>query len=398
MDIFTNTKIDFMKYRKPWIGVSAVLMLLGLFVVFVRGGLNLGIDFVGGTQLTIKFDQRPQVDELRQLFASVGIDDVQIQRFGPEADNEIIVKTPVLEGSEEGRREQLVSVLDAEFNGGADSFDLNQRGEDALAGLLSSLDPDALGDDPEVRAAHYRGVAEAVMSARKVDGLLTSWSELDGISLVSAATRQALEENTRLGSFAVRAADNVSPQIGVELRRKGISAVVLSLIGMLAYIWFRFELRFGIGALMAVVHDVLITLGLFVWMGFEFNLTTIAAFLTLVGYSVNDSVVVFDRVRENLARSRSKPLVEVMNRSINQMLARTVLTSGTTLMAVGSLLFLGGEVLRGFAFIMTVGVIAGTYSSIYIASPFAVLWEELFGRAARARRASSGSAAAASSR
>jgi preprotein translocase SecF subunit len=167
---------------------------------------------------------------------------------------------------------------------------------------------------------------------------------------------------------------------------------------MLAYIWFRFELRYGVGALMAVVHDVFITLGLFVWMGFEFNLTTIAAFLTLVGYSVNDSVVVFDRVRENLMRSRSKPLVEVMDLSINQMLSRTILTSTTTLMAVGSLLFLGGEVLRGFAFIMTVGVIAGTYSSIYIASPFALLWEDLFGRAARSRRASSRSAAAASSR
>ncbi len=398
MELFANTNINFMKYRKPWIAVSALMILVALFVVFVRGNLNLGIDFAGGTQLTLKFKQQPQVDDLRQLFTSEGIDDVQIQRYGPEEDNEIIIKVPILEGSEEGRRGQLVSVLDAEFNGGGDGFDLNKRGADALAGFLSSLDPDALGDDPEIRAAHYEGVAEAVMAARQVDGLLVSWSGLDSISAVTGATRQALEDNARLGSFAVRGSGNVSPQIGVELRNKGISAMILSLIGMLAYIWFRFELRYGVGALMAVVHDVFITLGLFVWMGFEFNLTTIAAFLTLVGYSVNDSVVVFDRVRENLMRSRSKPLVEVMDLSINQMLSRTILTSTTTLMAVGSLLFLGGEVLRGFAFIMTVGVIAGTYSSIYIASPFALLWEDLFGRAARSRRASSRSAAAASSR
>jgi preprotein translocase subunit SecF len=392
MEIFANSSINFMKYRKPWMAVSVVLIALGLFVVFVQGNLNLGIDFAGGTQLTMKFDRQPEVDSLRQLFSAAGIDDAQIQRYGPEEDNEVIVKTPVLEGSEEGRRGELVAVLDEEFNSGGHSFDLNQRGEDALSGRLSQLDPDGIGEDPELRRVHYDGVAASVMQARKEDGLLTSWSELDGISEVSPAARQAIESNTQLGSFAVRASDNVTPQIGRELRSKGISAVVLSLIGMLAYIWFRFELRFGIGALMAVIHDVFITLGLFVWMGFEFNLTTIAAFLTLVGYSVNDSVVVFDRVRENLMRSRSKPLIDVMDLSINQMLSRTILTSGTTLLTVGSLLFLGGEVLRGFAFIMTVGVIAGTYSSIYIASPFALLWEDLFGRAARAKRASAQSA------
>ena len=130
----------------------------------------------------------------------------------------------------------------------------------------------------------------------------------------------------------------------------------------------------------ASTHDVLIVLGLFVIAGFEFNLTTIAGFLTLVGYSVNDSVVVFDRVRENLRRSRREPLVQVMNKSLNQTLSRTVLTSSTTLMVVGSLLFLGGDVLRGFAFILTVGVFVGTYSSIYVASPFALLWERLINK------------------
>ena len=158
------------------------------------------------------------------------------------------------------------------------------------------------------------------------------------------------------------------------------------MIGMLIYIWFRFELRFGVGALVAVFHDVLITVGLYAFAGFEFNLTTIAAFLTLVGYSVNDTVVVFDRVRENLRRSRSRSLEDTMNLSINQTLSRTVLTSGTTLLVVGSILFLGGDVLRGFAFILTIGVIVGTYSSIYVASPFALLWESWFGRAARTRR------------
>lgn len=389
MEILTNANLNFMKYRRFWIAVSSVLVLLSLFIVVVRGHLNLGIDFAGGTQLTIKFAEAPQVDQLRDLLSNAGVGEAQIQRFGVEADNEVIIKTPVVEGDEEGSREEIVAAFNTAFNGGSTAFDLNQRGADALTGHLVALDPDAVGSDAAALETHYREVAEHIMSVRQRDGLLDDWSELDGEVVISGAVRRALEANSELGSFAVLGAENVTPAIGRELRSKGLWAVGLSLLGMLAYIWFRFELRFGVGALMAVVHDVLVTLGLFAIMRFEFNLTTIAAFLTLVGYSVNDSVVVFDRVRENLMRSRVEPLVDVMNKSINQMLSRTILTSGTTLLAVGCLLFLGGEVLRGFAFIMTVGVIAGTYSSIYIASPFALLWEEWFGRAARTRRASS---------
>jgi preprotein translocase SecF subunit len=148
---------------------------------------------------------------------------------------------------------------------------------------------------------------------------------------------------------------------------------------MLAYIWFRFELRFGIGAVMASLHDVLITFGLFALFKLEFNLTTVAAFLTLIGYSVNDTVVIFDRIREDMRKSRRLPLIEVMNQAINQTLSRTIMTSGLTLLTCVALLIFGGDVLRGFAFVMTVGIIVGTYSSIYIASPFALLWEQLFG-------------------
>jgi preprotein translocase subunit SecF len=181
----------------------------------------------------------------------------------------------------------------------------------------------------------------------------------------------------------VLSSENVGPQVGSELRKKGLYAVAWSLFGMLLYIWLRFELRFGVGATMATLHDVLVTLGLFAFAGFEFNLTTIAAFLTLIGYSVNDTVVVFDRVRENLRKSPGKPLLEVMNRSINQTLSRTLLTGGTTLLACLALMIWGGEVLRGFAFILFVGVIVGTYSSIYIASPFTLLWEQLSAKRTR---------------
>ncbi|MDX1644176.1 MAG: protein translocase subunit SecF [Thermoanaerobaculia bacterium] len=369
MDFLADTKIDFMKYRKGWIAFSLLLALAGLTEVLVDR-LNMGIDFAGGTQLTVKLAEKPRIDALRDAFAEAGIADAQIQRFGDEEDNEVLIKTSVVAGDEEGSRDEIVTILDRFYDQAeGEGIDLNRRGADAVENLLVAEDPDGIGGTPEARRTHYGPIAEAVLDQREIDGLLESWETLESVEGLSAAALDLLRERSELGAFAVLGAEHVGPQIGAELRAKGILAVVMSLIGMLVYIWMRFELRFGIGALIATMHDVAITLGLFAWFGFEFNLTTIAAFLTLVGYSVNDSVVVFDRVRENLRRSRVEPLVDVMNQSLNQMLSRTVLTSGTTLLAVGSLLFLGGDVLRGFSFIMTCGILIGTYSSIYIAAP-----------------------------
>jgi preprotein translocase SecF subunit len=185
-----------------------------------------------------------------------------------------------------------------------------------------------------------------------------------------------LRERTSLGGFSVVSAENVGPQIGSELRTRGVLAVVLSLLGMMAYIWWRFELRFGIGAMVASAHDVIITLGFYALLGYEFNLTTIAAFLTLVGYSVNDTVVIFDRVRENMRKPKRLPLVQVINEGINETLSRTIMTASTTLLAVLALFILGGEVLRGLAFVLLFGIIIGTYSTIYIASAMVLFWEK----------------------
>jgi len=388
MEFFRDTQIDFMKYRRHWIMVSVVMILVSIMAIFVHGKLNFGIDFAGGTQLTIKFRDEPEIDALRDIVGQAGIRDAQIQRFGDTGANEVIIKTAMVAGLEEGSREPIVTAIDDQLNadrGGR--FDLNQSGREALADELQARDPESLvALDAEAAGSHYHQVADAIMRVRQQDGLLHSWDEFIGDPAIGPEVLALLREEAYLGSFAVVGAGNVSPQIGAEIREKGILAVIFSLIGILAYIWFRFELRFGIGALVAVTHDVFVVLGLFALAGFEFNLTTIAAFLTLVGYSVNDTVVIFDRVRENMRRHRREPMVKTINLSLNQTLSRTVLTSGTTLVAVGSLLVLGGDVLRGFGFILTIGVVVGTYSSIYIASPFTVLWEKYFGREARAQR------------
>jgi preprotein translocase subunit SecF len=395
MRLLGETHIDFMKYRKFWITVSFVLMAVGFLAIFVYRDLNVGVDFAGGTQVRLRFREQPKVEELRRVLAASNLGDAEIQRIGAATENQVMIKSRVVAGSEEGSRDRIFAALNRQFNqSSAGRPDLNQVGVDTITSLLVGADPDHLGAAPDVTRAHYAAMAEALRAARSKAGLFSSWDAVAKIPdaknpkvpALSPSAVQALQQRAWLGEYAVLSVDNVGPQIGRELRARGVWAVVLSLLGMLVYIWLRFELRFGIGAVMASLHDVLITLGLFTLMRFEFNLTTIAAFLTLVGYSMNDTVVIFDRIRENMRKNRRKSLLEVMNESINQTLSRTIMTSGLTMLSVAALLALGGDVLRGFAFVMTVGIIIGTYSSVYIASPFALLWEQVFGKERNARR------------
>lgn len=385
MEILRNTKIDFMKYRRFWITLSFVVMAIGAVAVFFLGHLNMGIDFAGGTQLTLKFHQRPDVEQLRQVVSGAGIREPQIQRFGTEDKNEVIISTPLDETNAEGSAPAVLAALDGSFNSAvAGKSDLNRIGTLAVADLLAAGDPDGVG--PEAAPGHYAGIAESVLAERKRLGLFVSWDEVARAAGVSPSALATLQQSASIGSFAVLASGNVSPQVGSELRQRGFLAVIGAMLGMLAYIWLRFELRFGVGATMAVLHDVLITLGIYAFMGYEFNLTTVAAFLTLIGYSVNDTVVTFDRVRENMRKSRGGDLLTLINRSLNEMLSRTLLTGGTTILASMMLWLFGGEAIRGFAFIILIGIVVGTYSSIYIASPFAILWEEWFGPGGRFNR------------
>ncbi len=404
MQFLQDPKINFMGVRKIWLSVSAVLVAAALFIIFVQPRLSIGVDFAGGTQLSVKFTEAPDLERLREALRGVGVGDAMIQQVGEAGSNEVMIKTRLQEAEESVEGDAAEALDPAERDGSSRSlvesafsdllnqdlggrFDLNRRGTSALAAALIDADPDGLSattDDVGVRD-HYREAAASVMGVRESNGVLTDMAELEGSA--SPEVLGFLEQQAGVGGFTILSADNVGPQIGKELRQRGVLAVVLSLLGMLAYIWWRFEFRFGVGALFALTHDVLISLGLYALMGYEFNLTTIAAFLTVVGYSVNDTVVVFDRVRENLRRTRREPLLQVLNQSLNQTLSRTILTSGTTLLAVTTLFLFGGEVIRGFAFVLMVGVVVGTYSSIFIASPIVLFWERFFGREARTRRA-----------
>lgn len=385
MQFLTKTNIPFLRYRKFLIWLSVVAILLSFAELLVGDGLNFGIDFKGGTQLAIKTRDALSANDVRNALDGQGVRDATIQQYGPAEQHEFLIRVPLAETSadakekEEGSGGKLIAALNAELNRGrTKTVDLNQQGAAAFAEILFAADPDGKkAANLDEAHAHYDQVAAAIVAQRKELGIFTSFDQVSASAGLSPAALNVLKQQAEIGSFQIIQNESVGSQIGAELRQKGFWAVVLSLLAMLVYMWYRFELRFGVGALVASFHDLIVTLGLFAFVNYEFNLSTIAAFLTLVGYSVNDTVVIFDRVRENMRRYRRLSLEETMNVAVNETLPRTIMTSGTTLLACAALYFFGGEVLRGFSFVMLIGVVVGTYSSVFIASPFTLWWDEL---------------------
>lgn len=297
MRILSNVNIDWLRYRVPAFAVSWLIILVGAGLMVTRG-LPLGIDFSGGTLVTVRFEQPVAADAVRNALASIPGDKriQQVDQASGVNASEWIIRLPLTEGGDQ-------------------STELTR-------------------------------VAAAVVT------------NLQGAGLPK---------------LEVRSSEFVGPEIGADLQQKGIYATFASMLGIMAYIAFRFRWSFGVGALVASLHDVLITMSLFTLAGYELSLIVVSAILTLVGYGVNDQIVIFDRVRENLRSNRSEPMNAVINRSVNQTLPRTVITASATAMAVLALYLFGGDVLEPFAFVMLVGIITSTYSTVFIASAVAVL-------------------------
>jgi len=290
MRIFDNPNVNFLKWRWHALVLSVIVIGAGL-VTIARDGLRLGVDFSGGTVLVLKFNKPTGEDAVRGALPHSN--QAVVQRFGNAADNEILVRMPMMSAGE-------------------------------------TLDAQAAQIESALRASN-------------------------------------------IGEFTIESRELVGPVIGEDLKRKGVWATVASLAGILAYIWFRFRLTFGVGAIAATLHDVLVTLVFLHWFGYDLSLNVVAALLTITGYSVNDTIVIFDRVRENQRTSKKESLEAVVNRSVNQTLSRTIITAGTTFLAVVALFFFGGEVLRGLAFTLLVGIVTGTYSTVFIASAIAIV-------------------------
>ena len=383
MELFRQTNIDFLRYKWIAIGVSWALIAVGIFAIFVQRGLKFGIDFAGGTQIAVQFAERPDLDRIRQVLQSANLGETGIQRYDEQSKNRVLIRVQLQASEGRDVSQEVQNALRTGLQGPAAAnpalLDINREGRDVLAARLGAADPDRVAGRPEIVGTDYYGqVAERVVARRSELGIFRTLADVDSVPGVTPAARGWLKANTYTGPFVLLSAENVGPQVGADLRKKAVLAVIWSIVGMLAYIAIRFRsLPFGIGAVVALVHDTLITIGILALLGREFNLVVVAALLTLVGYSVNDTVVVYDRVRENQRTPKKESLESVINRSINQTLSRTVLTAGATLLVCVALFFLGGEVLNTFALTLIIGIFIGTYSSIYVASAIVVIWKNL---------------------
>lgn len=380
MDIVKNPQVDWLGLKWIFISLSLVLILIGTGSLAVAG-LNLGVDFTGGTLVYLKFREQPDLGRIRSAVGGAQ----EVTRFGEAALNEVqIRKASIATEAEQDLTLESSQVFDSlrqEFDREpADSsrLDLNNASPSEVAARLQELDPENVRQEGSVAelAEHYDQISRRIIDYRtRQGGLIQDISQMSALGL-SDAVIEALGENFYLGSFTVMSVDSVGPKVGEELRARARDAILFSLLGMLIYIAFRFKHPiYGVAAIVALAHDVFITLGVFSLAQQEISLAVIAALLTLVGYSINDTIVIFDRVRENLQSMRRSDLTAVINMSVNQTLNRTIMTSSMTFLAVMALYALGGEVLRGFSFALVVGIIIGTYSSVAIASPIVLWWQ-----------------------
>ena len=386
MEFFHNVDIDWMGKVKYFVSLSLALLIIGGISIYRQHGLRYGVDFKGGTYVYVRFTGKPPVDAIRKGLAAEGLGNSVIQPISdisnPNANDVVIQLEQKGEGSEalDTGKQTVINALHKTLGSG-NLPDFNAVAPAALSDFLTQKDPLALGPTGGPR---YTQLAQAITDFRdrQHSGLIANFDDLRSVTGINDAVVGSLREGFTLSNFTIRNVEIVGPKVGAQLRRQAVLATLYALAGMLVYIAFRFEWVYGAAAVVAVFHDVLITLGFFSLFHYEISLTVIAALLTLVGYSMNDTIVIFDRVRENLRLMRRDKLETIVNRSINQTLSRTILTSGLTFVTVLVLFLMGGQVLRSFSFAMVVGVVVGTYSSFGIAAPIVVVWHRFHGEKA----------------
>ena len=385
MEIFKQTNFDFLGKKWPFIIASLILTAAGVASLIVKGGPKYGIDFNGGAFMDVNFIHRPSADAIRAAVHKRVTGEIEVQEIS--GTQEVLITT---EGRDERAlervRRDIIDSLNEAFGDKSGKADLNNIGQAALVDVLR---------DPLQKAAipmsedQLQALAKAVLGYRdQQSGLIRSMDSLRSVPGVTPAVLAVMKDVCAPNNFAIRGVQIVGPKIGADLRAQAIRTVLYALAAMLVYIAFRFEWIYGVAAVIAVFHDTIITIGLFSLFSKEIDLTVIAALLTLVGYSMNDTIVTFDRIRENIRLQRRGTFTEIVNTSINQTLSRTILTSGLTLLTALSLYLFGGQVLSGFSFALVFGILVGTYSSIFIASPILIFWKDVADKKQKSRKSS----------
>jgi preprotein translocase SecF subunit len=363
MRIFENIHYDWMGRRKFFYILSGSLLLLGLINIIVRG-LKFGIDFKGGTEIVLQFEKPVNISNIRNNVANIGLGNLELKTFGSQTG--VLIRTE-LQNIPRNIYPKVIANINAQIDSVMPGVPMEITDSTLNSVTYQFANPDTTNTmvDRLFAAGFQSGkVSEEPANKKMIVRVgISDWIKIN------------LKDRMKNNSFTVLKEDLVGPKVGKELKQDAVVAVVLSLLVILIYLAFRFKFIFALGAVIALFHDVLLTIGLYSilygvipGLNLEIDLTVVAAFLTLVGYSVNDTVIVFDRVRENLKIHKTMPIFEVMNMSINRTMSRTILTGGTTLLSVFVILLFGGEVLRAFSFTLFFGIITGTYSSIFIAS------------------------------
>jgi preprotein translocase subunit SecF len=418
MEFFHGVNIDWMGKAKYFVTLSLVLLAVGWISVW-KQGLRYGIDFRGGTLVDVRFAAPPPIEQMRKGLQAAGLHNftiTSIQDFSdPRSKNDVEISLEKSRTDEalDTQRQTVLAALQKTFGASTGKTDFNNSATtSSLADYLTTKDPLNLGTKA---GDTYKRLAAALIGERESLGIIANFDQLSAAQGATPPVIDTLKSGFDLADFRIRGTTSVGPKVGAQLRHQAFWATMYALGGMLIYVAIRFSggelfLRgargvgfgafirrwidtviFGAAAVIACFHDVLITLGFFSLAHYEISLTVIAALLTLVGYSMNDTIVIFDRVRENLRLMRREPFPDIVNKSINQTLSRTILTSGLTLLTVLVLYITGGEVLRAFSFAMVVGVVVGTYSSFGIAAPLVVVWNKYQTGRGAAVRASTGS-------
>jgi preprotein translocase subunit SecF len=379
MRLFKETKIDFLKYKIPAILASVVIILAGLALI-AKNGLRYGVDFTGGTAIHVKFRNPVPLDNIRKILKDNGYHDSGVQGFNDPT--QVLIRLPEKVSSADQvdklsqRVTQLLSPSTPSEAGG--KKDLNGTTDMELRQFILLKDPWGVGT-----AEKYQPEIDKLRALKQQNtGLYPQFDQMKGID---SKIVNSLKENYYISDLAILSTEYVGPQVGSQLRQQAKLAIIWSLLGLLVYTWFRFQFIWGVSAVVCLAHDVLVTLAFFGFFNREISLTVVAAFLTIVGFSLNDTIVIYDRVRDNLKSMRTQPLEQVINLSLNQMLSRTILTNGMVLAVVVVLYVFGGEVINDFAFAMLVGCVSGTYSTVYIASALIVFYEKYFGKKKKAQ-------------
>jgi len=373
MEFFHKTNIDFIGFRYKAFIISGLIIVAGLVSAIAKGGYKLSVEFEGGTLVQVKFDQAEPIADVRESMARAGYANAEIQQYG-EAGDEYIIK---IGGVEETplASEHILAGLNKVAPGlqwkvlstQQQPPDLSKNFEGAtLLRVEADSIPEIGGLTASMKEAGY-GILEATKETSKQASFRIPL--LGAESKVADALKAELAKDFPERTIEIRRTETIGPKVGKELQNKAWAAIIVSLFGILVYVSWRFELKFAVGAVFSLAHDVLVTVGLFSIFNREISLFVVAALLTILGYSVNDTVVVSDRIRENLRKFKRMELDELLNLSINETLSRTILTGCTAIAVLVALYVFGGEVIRNFNLAMLLGVVIGTYSSIFIAAP-----------------------------